>query len=62
MNTTDLRLGDLPADQELDAQALERVSGGRTQMNLGSSPLEDKYRPDPVSVWVREVVEDVEAY
>lgn len=62
MKTPDVRITDLPADQELSQEELERVQGGRTAMDLTSSPIADKYRPDPVSVWVREYVEDVEAY
>jgi hypothetical protein len=65
MKTTDIRIGDLPEHRVLAPEELELIQGGRMNPNsaptLLSSPLEDKYNPGPNS-WVREVVEDVEAY
>ena len=62
MKTTNIRIGDLPAHRDLNPEELEPIQGGRTSLDLMSSPLADKYLPAPPSVWVREYVEDVEAY
>ncbi|HEX7037802.1 MAG TPA: hypothetical protein VF210_18675 [Pseudomonadales bacterium] len=62
MKTPDVRITDLPADENLGSEELEQVRGGYTEMDLTDSPIAEKYRRDPVSVWVREYVEDVEAY
>jgi hypothetical protein len=57
-----INIGDLPEHRTLSPEELESIQGGRTNPGLISSPLADKYLPAPESVWVREIVEDVEAY
>jgi hypothetical protein len=62
MKTMNIHIGDLPEHRTLTPEELESIQGGRTTSSLMDSPLPDKYRPAPESVWVREIVEDVEAY
>ena len=49
---------DLSEPRTLDAEEHKSIQGG----GLLSSPLGEKFMPEPNSVWVREIVEDVEAY
>jgi hypothetical protein len=62
MKTTDIRISDLPAQDHLKPEELEGTQGGRSELDLTKSPLADKYLPTTTGVWVREYVEDVEAY
>lgn len=62
MTTTKVYIEDLPEDRTLTPEERESIHGGNTKPGLLSSPLGEKYLPQPESVWVREVVEDVEAY
>ena len=62
MNTMNIHIGDLPEHRTLNPEELESIHGGRINPGLMGSPLADKYLPAPESVWVREIVEDVEAY
>jgi len=53
-----IEINDLSEPRNLDADERKSIQGG----GLLSSPLGEKYLPEPNSVWVREIVEDVEAY
>ena len=53
-----IEVNDLSEPRAMDADELKSIQGG----GLLSSPLGEKFLPEPNSVWVREIVEDVEAY
>lgn len=68
MSNKHLHIDDLSENRTLAPEQLESIVGGRSGaepvvlQGLLSSPLGNKYLPEPDSVWVREIVEDVEAY
>ena len=62
MKTRNIHIDDLSEDRTLNPDELESIQGGNAKPGLLSSPLGDKYLPEPLSVWTREVTEDAWAY
>ena len=62
MKTSNMHIDDLSEDRTLNPDELDSIQGGNAKPGLLSSPLGDKYLPEPQSSWTREVTEDAWAY